>query len=313
MKLFANLGSRIAGSLALLIVVPTITFFIQGIAPANVARGVLGLDATPAMIAEFNHRLGLDQPFIIRYLHWLAGALTGDLGSSYTNNQAVREILAPRLSVSLSLIVGALLVFTIVGVVIGVLSVTQGGLVGRILDVVSTIGIAVPNFWFAVILVAVFAVAMPLFPATGYVFFSDSPRLYLVSLVLPVVALAFAGITAVAKQTRDQMLIAIASPWARNLRVNGASEFSIVYKHALRNAAAPIITVVGTIFVGSLSGSVVVENIFVLPGLGSQSLASALQADLPVVQGIAVYFTIIVVVVNVLIDIATALLNPKVR
>jgi peptide/nickel transport system permease protein len=265
------------------------------------------------MIADFNHRLGLDQPLVLRYLHWLGRAATGDLGASYTNNQAVSQILAPRLSVSLSLIVGSLVVFTIVGVVIGVLSATRGRVVGRFLDVVSTVGIAVPNFWIAVILIAVFAVSLPIFPATGYVFFSDGPYFYFLSLVLPVVALAFAGITAVAKQTRDQMLLAIESPWARTLRANGASEFSIVYRHALRNAAAPIITVIGTIFVGSLSGSVVIENIFVLPGLGSQSLASALQADLPVVQGIAVYFTIIVVVVNVLIDIATAILNPKVR
>jgi peptide/nickel transport system permease protein len=313
MKLFGNLASRIVGSLALLIVVPTITFFIQGIAPTNVARGVLGLEATPAMIADFNHRLGLDQPLVVRYLHWLAGAATGDLGSSYINNQSVQQILAPRLSVSLSLVVGALVVFMIAGVVIGVMSATQSRFVGRILDVVSTVGIAVPNFWLSVILIAIFAVALPLFPATGYVFFSDSPYLYFLSLVLPVVALAFAGVTAVAKQTRDQMMLAIQSPWARTLRANGASELSIVYKHALRYAAAPVITVAGTIFVGSLSGSVVVENIFVLPGLGSQSLASALTADLPVVQGIAVYFTIIVVVVNVLIDIGAVILNPKVR
>ncbi len=313
MRLFRSLAFRILGSLLLLIVVPTITYFIQGIAPSNVAKGILGLDATPAMIADFNHRLGLDQPLVLRYLHWLGRVATGDLGASYTNNQAVSQILAPRLSVSLSLIVGSLVVFTIVGVVIGVLSATRGRVVGRFLDVVSTVGIAVPNFWIAVILIAVFAVSLPIFPATGYVFFSDGPYFYFLSLVLPVAALAFAGITAVAKQTRDQMLLAIESPWARTLRANGASEFSIVYRHALRNAAAPIITVIGTIFVGSLSGSVVIENIFVLPGLGSQSLASALQADLPVVQGIAVYFTIIVVVVNVLIDIATAILNPKVR
>ncbi len=313
MKLFGTLVSRLLGSLALLIVVPTITFFIQGISPANVAKGVLGLDATPAQIAEFNHRLGLDQPLVVRYLRWLGAATTGDLGSSYTNNQSVQEILAPRLGVSLSLIFGALIVFMSAGVVLGVLSATRGPIVARILDVVSSVGIAAPNFWLAVILIAIFAVALPIFPATGYVFFSDSPSAFFRSLVLPVVALSFAGVTAVAKQTRDQMMLAIQSPWARTLRANGATEFSIVYKHALRNAAAPVITVAGTIFVGSLSGSVVIENIFVLPGLGSQSLASALQADLPVVQGIAVYFTIIVVVVNVLIDIGATILNPKVR
>ncbi|CAN5153520.1 ABC transporter permease [soil metagenome] len=313
MNLFKNLAGRILGSLLLLLIVPTITYFIQGISPGNVAKGVLGLDATPEQIAEFNHRLGLDEPLIVRYLRWLGRAVTGDLGNSFTNGQSVQQILEPRLGVSLSLIVGALVVFTLVGVVIGVLSATQGRFVGRFLDFVSTIGIAVPNFWLAVILIVVFAVELPFFPATGYVFFQDSPPLFFASLVLPVVALAFAGITAVAKQTRDQMLIAIASPWARTLRSNGASEFSILYRHALRNAAAPVVTVVGTIFVGALSGSVVVENIFVLPGLGSQSLASALQADLPVVQGIAVYFTIIVVVVNVVIDVATTILNPKVR
>jgi peptide/nickel transport system permease protein len=313
MKLFRSLASRIAGSLLLLIVVPAITFFVQGIAPTNVARGVLGMDATDAMVADFNHRLGLDQPLVVRYFHWLGNLLSGDLGSSYTNGQAVQQILAPRLGVSLSLIFGALIVFTVVGILLGVLSATRGRIVGRVLDVISTVGIAVPNFWLAVILVAILAVELPLFPATGYVFFSDSPPMYFLSLVLPVVALAFAGITAVAKQTRDQMMLAIRSPWARTLRANGASEFSIVYKHALRNAAAPVTTVIGTIFVGSLSGSVVVENIFVLPGLGSQSLASALTADLPVVQGIAVYFTIIVVLVNVVIDIAITVLNPKVR
>lgn len=313
MNLLKNLAARILGSLLLLLAVPTITFFIQGISPGNVAKGVLGLDATPQEIADFNAQRGLDQPLIVRYLRWLGAAVTGDLGNSYTNGQSVQQILEPRLGVSLSLIVGALIVFTLVGVLIGVLSATQGRVVGRILDSVSTIGIAVPNFWLAVILIAVFAVELPIFPATGYVFFADSPALFFASLVLPVVALAFAGITAVAKQTRDQMLIAVQSPWARTLRSNGASEFSILYKHSLRNAAGPVITVIGTIFVGALSGSVVVENIFVLPGLGSQSLQSALVADLPVVQGIAVYFTLIVVVVNVVIDIATTILNPKVR
>lgn len=313
MNLFKNLAARILGSLLLLLIVPTITFFIQGVSPGNVAKGVLGLDATAEEVAEFNARLGLDQPLFVRYLSWLRSAATGDLGTSYTNGQSVQQILEPRLGVSLSLIVGALIVFSLVGVVIGVLSATRGRVVGQILDSVSTLGIAVPNFWLAVILIAVFAVQIPLFPATGYVFFGENPPLFFASLALPVLALAFAGITAVAKQTRDQMLVAIQSPWARTLRSNGASEFSILYRHALRNAAGPVITVMGTIFVGALSGSVVVENIFVLPGLGSQSLQSALIADLPVVQGIAVYFTLIVVLVNVVIDVATTILNPKVR
>ncbi len=308
-----NLGLRLLGSLVLLIVVPTITFFLQGSGSANIARTVLGLNATKAQVAAYNHQLGLDQPLWQRYFAWLGGALHGDLGQSFTTQQPVQEILAPRLGVSLSLIVGALLVFTVVGMLLGVMSATGNRVVGRVVDTVSTVGIAVPNFWLAVILIAVFAVNLNLLPATGYVDPAQDPAMWLASLVLPVIALAFAGITAVAKQTRDQMLVSIASPYARSLRANGASEFSLTYKHALRNAAGPVVTVLGVIFVGALSGSVIVENIFVLPGLGSQALQSTLQHDVPVIQGISVYFIVIVVIVNVLIDIANTILNPKVR
>ncbi|MGP3534265.1 ABC transporter permease [Microbacterium sp. RD1] len=308
-----TLAWRLLGSLALLVLVPTVTFFIQAIVPTNIARSVLGLNASEEAVAALNERLGLDQPLIVRYFDWLGNALQGNLGVSYTTLEPVQSILAPRLPVSLSVIIGALVVFTVVGLLLGILSATGGRAVGTLMDAVSSIGIAVPNFWLAVILIAVFAVQLNLFPATGYVDPAVSFPLWLASLVLPVIALAFAGITSVAKQTRDQMLLAIASPYARTLRANGASETSLVYKHALRNAAGPVITVIGIIFVGALSGSVVVENIFVLPGLGSQALQSTLQHDLPVIQGIAVYFTVIVVIVNVLIDVATTALNPKVR
>jgi peptide/nickel transport system permease protein len=308
-----NLALRLLGSVVLLIVVPTITFFIQGFAGENVALSILGLNASKAKVDALNHQLGLDRPIVVRYFEWLGGALHGDLGTSFTTGDTVQHILAPRLAVSLSLIIGALIVFTIVGVLLGVLSTTGGPVIGKIIDGISTIGIAVPNFWLAVILVAYFAVQLNLFPATGYVDPSVDVGLWIASLVLPVIALAFAGITAVAKQTRDQMLLALTSPYTRSLRANGASEISLIYKHALRNASGPIVTVLGIIFVGALSGTVVVENIFVLPGLGSQALQSTLQHDLPVIQGISVYFIIIVVIVNVLIDIANTLLNPKVR
>jgi peptide/nickel transport system permease protein len=308
-----TLALRLLGSLVLLIVVPTVTFFVQAIIPTNIGRSVLGLNASKSSVDAYNRQLGLDQPLIVRYFDWLAGAVHGDFGVSYNTSEPVQTLLAPRIGVSLSLIIGALLVFTLVGLLLGILSATGNKVVGAVVDAVSTIGVAVPNFWLAVILVAVLAVQLNVLPATGYVEPAISPGLWIASLVLPVIALAFSGITAVAKQTRDQMLIAIESPYTRTLRANGASELSLVYKHALRNAAGPVITVLGIIFVGALSGSVIVENIFVLPGLGSQALQSTLQKDLPVIQGIAVYFTIVVVIVNVLIDVLTSILNPKVR
>ncbi len=304
---------RLIASVALLVLVPSITFFIQAIQPVNVGRSVLGLNATKAQVTAYNTTLGLNHSLIHRYFSWLGNAVHGNLGKSWTTQQAVTQILSPRVAVSLSLIIGALLVFTVVGVLLGILSATGGRITGKIVDIVSPIGIAVPNFWLGVILVSIFAVGLHVLPATGYETFAQSPGTWFKSLILPVVALAFGGITAVAKQTRDQMLVALQGPYIRLLRANGASETSLVYKHALRNAAPPVITVLGTIFIGALSGSVIVENIFVLPGLGSQALQSALQGDLPVIQGVALYFTIIVVIVNVLIDIANTTLNPKIR
>jgi peptide/nickel transport system permease protein len=308
-----TLGLRLLASLVLLIVVPTVTFFLQAITPGNVAQSILGIGATPAAVAGLNHQLGLDRPVWQRYLDWLAGFFHGDLGTSYITGDSVVRTLGGRLGVSLSLIVGALIVFTIVGVLLGILSTSGRRVWGRLIDVVSTAGIAIPNFWLGVLLIGVFAVQLNLLPATGYVQPSEDVGRWIASLVLPVIALAFAGITGVAKQTRDQMLVSLASPYARSLRANGASESSLLFRHALRNASGPIITVIGLIFVGALSGSVVVENIFVLPGLGSQAVQSTTQRDLPVIQGIAVYFTIIVVVVNVVIDVVNTILNPKAR
>lgn len=308
-----TLGLRLLASLVLLIVVPTVTFFLQAITPGNVAQSILGIGATPAAVAGLNHQLGLDRPVWQRYLDWLAGFFHGDLGTSYITGDSVVRTLGGRLGVSLSLIVGALIVFTIVGVLLGILSTSGRRVWGRLIDIVSTAGIAIPNFWLGVLLIGVFAVQLNLLPATGYVQPSEDVGRWIASLVLPVIALAFAGITGVAKQTRDQMLVSLASPYARSLRANGASEASLLFRHALRNASGPIITVIGLIFVGALSGSVVVENIFVLPGLGSQAVQSTTQRDLPVIQGIAVYFTIIVVVVNVVIDVVNTILNPKAR
>ncbi len=308
-----RIGFRALGSLALLIIVPAITFLLQSLTPADIAASILGVGATDAQIAVKNHELGLDEPVVVRYFKWLGGAIHGDLGTSYVTNQPVTDILAPRIAVSLSLIIGAFIVFTIVGVVLGVFATSRNRAVGRLVDIVSSAGIAIPHFWLGVILIGIFAVQLNVLPATGYVSASTNLGAWFTSLVLPVFALAFAGITAVAKQTRDQMMLALSSPYVRSLRANGISDRSLTYRHALRNAAGPTITVVGLIFVGALSGSVVVENIFVLPGLGSQAVQSATQHDLPVIQGIALYFTIIVVVVNVLIDIVIPILNPKVR
>jgi peptide/nickel transport system permease protein len=307
------LARRLAISVALVVIIPALTFVLEALTPGNAAQAQLGVSATPEQLQQVEHELGLDLPLWQRYLDWFDNFLHGDLGKSLFTGEPVTHELNTRLPVSLSLILGALIVTAIVGVLMGVLSARRSGPVARIIDTVSVIGIAVPNFWLAVILVEFFAIALAALPATGYVPFSASPGDWLRSLVLPVIALAFAGITAIAKQTRDQMKDVLDQDFIRNLRANGIGDRSIVYRHALRAAAIPIVTVLGLLFVGALAGSVIVENIFVLPGLGSAAVQATTSHDFPVIQGISIYFTLIVIAVNVLVDLSYGWLNPKVR
>jgi peptide/nickel transport system permease protein len=198
-------------------------------------------------------------------------------------------------------------------VLLGVISAVRGGVVGRAVEVLSLVGLALPGFWVAIILAAVFAVTLRIFPATGYVPPSASVSRWLWALTLPVIALGLAGVASVAKQTRDSMKDTLAREYIRTLRASGIGRRSIIWKHALRNGAIPVVTVLGLVFVSALSSTVFVEAVFVLPGLGSMAVTATSQHDIPVIEGIALYFTVLVVIVNVLLDIVYGMLNPKVR
>jgi peptide/nickel transport system permease protein len=218
-----------------------------------------------------------------------------------------------RLGVTLSLIVVTTLVAAVVGIVLGVLGAVRGGVLGKLVDVLSLVGFALPAFWFGLVLVTVFAVSIRLLPATGYTAFASSPSAWLHTIILPVIALAVQPIAVIAKQTRDGMSDTLRKDFVHSLRANGASEFSVLFRHGLRNAAIPVVTVVGLMFVGLLNATVLVETVFAMPGLGGLAVQSSMQHDLPVIQGLAVAFTVIVVLVNLLVDLAYGWLNPKVR
>ncbi|MEO7123396.1 MAG: ABC transporter permease, partial [Lacisediminihabitans sp.] len=195
----------------------------------------------------------------------------------------------------------------------GVYSATRGKISRRVVDILSLLGIAFPGFWVALALIAVFAIALPLFPATGYVTFADSPQLWLSSLVLPVVALTIGGVALIAKVTRDSMLSTLGLDYIRTLRASGVSQRSIVWRHALRNSGLAVATTIGLTLISFIPGTIFVESVFVLPGLGYALVTATNQHDIPVVQGIGLTFTVIVIVVNLLVDILYGLLNPKVR
>ncbi|GAA5165088.1 MULTISPECIES: ABC transporter permease [Amycolatopsis] len=304
---------RLLISVPLVIGVSLLTFLLQALTPGDTARAILGINYTPEAYAQLRHQLGLDEPLLTQYWHWLTQALRGDLGVSPISGLSVASEIASRLSVTVSLILVTTLVAAALGIGLGVFSAVRGGALGRTVDVLSLAGHSLPSFWLGLALVTVFAVGLRAFPATGYVALDASPGQWALSLVLPVTALAVHGIAVIAKQTRDGMLEVLSREFVRALRAHGVSERSIVFRHALRNAAIPVVTVVGIVFVHLLSGTVLVETVFAMPGLGGLAVDSTTQHDLPMIQGVVVVFTLIVVAVNLLVDLAYSWLNPKVR
>jgi peptide/nickel transport system permease protein len=306
-------GNRLLLSVPLLLIVSTLTFLLEALIPGDLARTIVGPQGTREQYLQLQHSLGLDQPLITRYQHWLENVVHGDFGSSLFNHEPVTTLLNGRLSVTLSLVIGSTLLAAIVGVLLGIAGALRADFAGSAVDALSMVGLAIPNFFLGLLLIGLFAVAIPLFPATGYVPFDESPVDWVRSLVLPVVALATPGIAVVAKQTRDSMRAVLERPFVRTLRAAGLPRRSIIFKHALKSAAAPVVTVLGLIFVASLGGTVVVESVFAMPGLGGLAVQATTQHDLPLIQGVAVYFTALVVVVNLLIDLAYSWLDPRVR
>lgn len=304
---------RLVWSVPLVFVTSALTFVLVSLVPGNPAEMILGPYASASQVAALQRHLGLDEPVYTQYWHWLENAVQGNFGTSLVSGQSVTSLLSSRLTVSLNLIIGGTILASVLGVSAGTIAATRGGRLGRFVEAAAALGLAIPNFWFGLVLIEIFAVTLGLFPAFGFVAFSSDPLAWFQSLVLPVVAISLAGATQIAVQTRDSMTDVMGREFIRLLEANGIGRRSLLYKHALRNAAIPIVTVIGLNFVGLLSGSVLVESVFNFPGLGSELVDAATSHDIPAIQGTVVYFTLIVVVVNILVDVAYGLLNPRVR
>lgn len=304
-------GMRIVQAVPLLLFVSALTFFLQLFIPGDAARSIGGLTASPQAIAALRHRLHLDQPVWERYWAWLKDAVHGDLGRSISNNESVAGTLNTRLGVTLSLVIATTLLALVVGVVLGMTSVRGGRTTRLAADGASIAGMTIPAFWVGLLGIWVFNTRFDLLPANGYVFFGTSAGGWARSLVLPVAALAFALVTVIAKQTREQFADVLSRDFVRNLRANGVSERSILFKHSLRHVSVTVLTVAGNNLIGLLGSAVVIEELFGLPGLGSAAVTAASSGDIPVIQGVAVYFTLIVVGLNLLLDLAIGWLNPQ--
>lgn len=297
----------------LLVVVSGLSFVLLSLTPGDAARQILGTTGTPAQYHALRTSLGLDLPLWQQYWRWVEHAAAGNLGTSVLDGQTVAHAIGSRLPVTLSLVLCSLIASLVVGVSLGVLSATRGGVIGRTIDALALVAWALPVFWVASELVIVFAVRLHLLPALGYVSLAQSPGGWARSLVLPVTALSLGPIAALTKQTREAMLDVLGAEYIRMAQANGIGPGSLIFRHALKNAAMRVVAVLGVQTVGLLSAAIFAEVVFSLPGLGSLVVSASLGHDIPVVQGVAVCFTMLVVIVNIAVDLAYRALDPRVQ
>jgi peptide/nickel transport system permease protein len=304
---------RLGAGLVLVWVIATLTFFLTSLTGSDPARRILGPTAGLDQVAAKSAELGLDRPVLERYWTWLTGALHGDLGTSWFTNEPIGRLIGDALPVSLSLVLAATVLTALVSIVLGVVAAVRGGWLDGLLQGISTVAFAVPNFLVGLVLSLVFAVELGLFPALGYTPFTEDPGAWLASIALPAIALAIGAIATVATQTRGSMIDVLQQDYVRTLRSRGLPTRSVLLKHALRNAAPASLTVLSLQFIALISGAVVIEKVFGLNGIGERATSAAGQGDVPLVLGIVVVAVVIVVVVNLVVDVALGWLNPKVR
>ncbi|WP_027092835.1 ABC transporter permease [Cohnella thermotolerans] len=310
----AYVTRRLATLLLTVFFVILITFFAFRIIPGNPALAILGTEATPEQIQALEAKLGTDLPLGVQFVHWLEGAVTFDFGESLRYSEPVLDLIAGRLPVTFSLALLALAITVLTAVPLGIAAARRRG---KALDLLvsglTQIGLAIPSFWSGIVLVLVFGVLLRWFSVSHYVPFAENPWLSLRSLVLPAVALAIPQIAIVVRYLRTTMLEQLHLDYVRTARSKGLKPSAVYYKHALKNALIPVVTVVGINFGEILAGSLVIEQVFTLPGLGRLLITAIGNRDYPLVQGLVLLIASIVVAVNFIVDLSYAWLNPKIR
>lgn len=304
---------RLASGLILLIVVATATFFLAHLAIGDPTTGLLGNSATPAQQTALAEKIGTDRPLAVQFFDWALGALTGDLGDSWRNFQPVAGQIITKLPVTLSVVTAAVLLSALFGGLLGVLAgLNPGTLLDKVVKAAAVVLFALPGFWVSLVLVIWFGVNLKWFPAVGYMQPSMSVSGWMRSITLPAVSLALGAIVMVAEQLRNAFISVNNQDFVRTLRSRGLSRSRLVF-HVLRNASPASITVLALMFVALLSGAIVVEQVFALPGIGAMTNGSSQNGDIPVLLGITVVSISFVVVVNFLLDVVLGWINPKAR
>ncbi|WP_019576054.1 ABC transporter permease [Curvibacter lanceolatus] len=312
MSLF--LFKRFLTFLATLVGASVVIFTVLEVLPGNAAQMLMGPDAAPEAVAALTTQLGLDQPALTRYGHWVSGMLQGDLGNSYTYSTPVLELVLERLALTVPLALLAMLITTVIALLAGLYAASHHNKAGDVgVMSLAQIGIAIPNFWFAILLILLFSVHLKWFSAGGFPGWEDEPLEALKSLLLPALSLAVVQAAILARITRSAVLEVMREDFVRTARAKGLSRRATLWRHVLRNALIPVITVMGLQFANLLAGTIVVENVFFLPGLGRLIFQSIANRDLIVVRNCVMLLASMVVVVNFVVDLLYAVIDPRVK
>ncbi len=305
---------RLAGAVPVLLLVSVVSFGLMRLIPGDPSASIAGLSATPQMVAQIREQLGLDQPLLTQAAHWYGGLLRGDLGRSILLGQSVFWATVERLPVTIALSLYALVVTLVVGIGAGVLAaLRQNSWVDQAAMMVAMLGISVPNFFLGLLFIIWFAVGLGWLPTGGYVPFTEDPWGWFRTSTMPAVSLALLNVGLLARVTRSTMLEVLRQDYVRTARAKGLPGYKVVGKHALANAMIPITTVVGIIVSLLVSGSVVTETLFSIPGIGQLLTSAVLGRDYPMVQGGLLLVTALLVLVNLGVDMLYAVLDPRIR
>lgn len=304
-RLLIFLGSALGASIAVFCLLTLV---------GDPARTALGTDATDQAVADLRHQMGLDRPVIVQYLDWMGGILRGNFGTSYVTHAPIGPQISDRLQVTLWLVLGGTLVALIIAIPVGMIAAVRNGRPsGWILSGLSQIGIAVPAFLAGILLVAVFAVGLGWLPANGYVVPATDPWGFVQHMILPWLALGLVQGAVLSRYVRSAVLDEMGQDYLRTARSKGLTRWQAVVRHGSRNAAIPVLTVLGVQLITILIGAVVVERVFVIPGIGSFLADSVARQDRLAVQGIVITIVVLSLAVSFLVDVAYTVIDPRLR
>ncbi|SDL75685.1 ABC transporter permease [Tessaracoccus oleiagri] len=305
---------RLAWFLGSLLLASFLIFAATNALPGDIANFLLGTNARPEEVTALRERLGLNRPFLVRYLEWLGGVVVGDFGTSQITGRPVTEMILPRLEVSAWLVglatIGSLLIALPVG---AYAALRRRHLDGVAVSAVSQFGLAVPSFWAGIWLVVLFAVQLRWFPAGGYVSYWDSVGEWALHLVLPVGALSIVQASVISRYVRSAVIDVLHTDYFRTARAIGWSRIGALWRHGLRNISISLLTVIGLQVTTLLVGAIIIEQVFAIPGLGSRLLLAVTQRDLVIVQGIVLVLVWAVLLINFLVDVAYQFLDPRLK